>query len=202
VATTDRGRERLQLEQHIRHHLRVVADRLTTADRERTAAIAAAHRRGLSVRQIAAAVRLSSARVHQLLHAPALETSLLVAAVREAGPAAAMPNSDAPLPAAAALLRECTDWLERLDLGEAVSVNLREASEVATEYVAVDKTQVRDVLLRLARDLEDLARGSETLKMGPATSRQERLADLVPAPRRLSPYEERLQLRRQLGFEP
>ena len=84
MVVTDRGRERFQREQQIRQHLRVVADRLTTADRERTATIAAAHRQGLSVRQIAAAVRLSSARVHQLLHAPASETNVLAAAPWEA----------------------------------------------------------------------------------------------------------------------
>jgi len=111
-------------------------------------------------------------------------------------------GSDAPVAAAAALLRECTDWLERLDRGELVTVNLHEPSEVTTEFVAVDKAQVRFVMQRLARDLEDLAAGSETLKTQSATSRQDRLADLAPAPLRLSPYEERLQLRRQLGLDP
>ena len=62
--------KRLQREQQVRHSLRVAADRLESAEQERVANIAAAHQAGLSVRQIAAAVRLSPARVHQLLHAP------------------------------------------------------------------------------------------------------------------------------------
>src|SRR3954447_5007125 len=82
--------------------------------------------------------------------------------------------------------------LNGLDRGELVTVNLHEPSEVATEFVAVDKAQVRHVLHRLARDLEDLALESESLKTGLATSRQERLADLAPTPPRLSPHEERI----------
>jgi hypothetical protein len=202
VVVTDRCREGFQREQQIRQHLRVVADRLTTADRERTATIAAAHRQGLSVRQIAAAVRLSSARVHQLLHAPASETSALATAAWAGGPTAAATESDAPVAAVTALLRECSDWLERLDRGEVVSVNLHGPSEVATDYVAVDKVQVRHVLQRLARDLEDLAAGHQTLRPRQAISRQELLADLAPAPPRLSPHEERVRLRRQLGLDP
>jgi len=202
VHTRDQARDRLEREQRIRQRLRVAAERLNTAEWERTVAIAAAHRQGLSVRQIAAAVRLSSARVHQLLHAPASETGVLVTAVREGGPTAAATESDGPLAAAAALLRECTDWLERLDRGELVTVNLHEPSEVATEFVAVDKAQVRHVLHRLARDLEDLAIESESLKTGLATSRQERLADLAPTPPRLSPHEERIRFRQQLGLDP
>ena len=97
VSTTDRDRVRFERQQHLRQHLEVVADRLVTADRERTAAIAVAHRQGLSVRQIATAVRLSSARVHQLLHAPVLETSVLVAAMRESVPTGAMTESRAPV---------------------------------------------------------------------------------------------------------
>ena len=42
--------------------------------------------------------------------------------------------------------RECTDWLERLDRGEQVVVNLRVPRENATENVADDRPQVRQVL--------------------------------------------------------
>ena len=83
-----------------------------------------------------------------------------------------------------------------------MTVNLRETSELVAEHVAVDQSQVRQVMLRLARDLEDLAAGSGTSREGPGLIRQERLADLAPAPPRLSPYEERLQLRRRLGLDP
>src|SRR5216684_4980609 len=70
VDAREQWRERLQREQPVRDSLRVAADRLESAEQERVANIAAAHHAGLSVRQIAAAVRLSPARVHQLLHTP------------------------------------------------------------------------------------------------------------------------------------
>jgi hypothetical protein len=50
--------------------LRFAAERLDSAEEDRVVNVAAADQAGLSVRQIAAAVRLSPARVHQLLHAP------------------------------------------------------------------------------------------------------------------------------------
>ena len=83
-----------------------------------------------------------------------------------------------------------------------MTVNLHVPSQVAPEYIAVDNVQVRQVLQRLARDLEDLAAGSEILEEAPAPSRQERLAALAPVPPRLSPHEERVRLRRQFGLDP
>jgi hypothetical protein len=97
-------------------------------------------------------------------------------------------------------VRECSHWLERLDRGELVAVNLREPSELVTEHVPVDRAQVGQVLRRIARDLEGLAAHSGVQREGPGLSRRERLADLVPKPPRLSPREERAQLRRQLGL--
>src|SRR5216683_643270 len=44
-------------------------------------------------------------------------------------------GSGGPLTTTTALLRECIDWLERLERGEVVAVNLSEASERKTEYV-------------------------------------------------------------------
>ena len=83
-----------------------------------------------------------------------------------------------------------------------MTVNLHEPSQVAPEYIAVDNAQVRRVLQRLARDLEDLAAGSEIPQDAPAPSRQERLADLAPVAPRLSPHEERVRLRQQFGLDP
>src|SRR6266568_6675504 len=79
VDAPEQWRERLQREQQVRHSLRVAADRLESAEQERVANIAAAHRAGLSVRQIAAAVRLSPARIHQLLHAPVSSSAVRAA---------------------------------------------------------------------------------------------------------------------------
>jgi hypothetical protein len=202
VDAPEQWRERFQQEQQVRHALRIVADRLEAAEAERIAAIAAAHRVGLSVRQIAAAVRLSPARVHQLLHTPASATDTPAAMVWAGGPTQAGAEADARLAATAALLRECSEWLERLDRHEFVAVNLGEPTELQTEYVPVDRAQVCHVLRRIARELEGLAAGSGTQTEGPALTRRERLADLVPTPPRLSPREERAQLRRQLGLDP
>jgi hypothetical protein len=99
-------------------------------------------------------------------------------------------------------VRECSYWLERLDRGELVAVNLREPGELPTEYVPVGRAQVRQVLQRIARDLEDLVASSAAQSVGAGLSRREQLADLVPEPRRLSPREERAELRRQLGLDP
>ena len=107
-----------------------------------------------------------------------------------------------PLPPTTALLRECIDWLERLERGELVAVTLSEASERETEYVPVDHAQVRLVLQRIAQDLEGQVAGSGSQQEGPGTSRRNRLADLVPKPGPLSPWEERAQLRRQFGLDP
>jgi hypothetical protein len=89
-----------------------VAKRLETAELDRIVAIAAAHRAGLSVRQIAAAVRLSPARVHQLLHAPASAMMAQMPRRREDGLTSAGDGSSVPLAATAALVRECSRWLE------------------------------------------------------------------------------------------
>src|SRR6266851_4167565 len=82
VDAPEQWRERLQREQQVRHSLRVAADRLESAEQERVANIAAAHQAGLSVRQIAAAVRLSPARVHQLLHAPVSSSAVRATTMR------------------------------------------------------------------------------------------------------------------------
>jgi hypothetical protein len=191
-----------QGEQQVRQSLRSVAERLETAELDRIVAIAAAHRAGLSVRQIAATVRLSPARVHQLLHTPASAMNAQMPRLGEVGSTSAGDGSSVPLAATAALVRECSRWLAQLDRGELVAVNVREPSELPAEYVPVDRAQVRQVLQRIARDLEDLATRNGAQSDRTDNSRRERLADLLPQPRRLSPREERAQLRRQLGLDP
>jgi hypothetical protein len=99
-------------------------------------------------------------------------------------------------------LRECTEWLDRLDREEFVAVNLSEATDRQTEYVVADRAQVRHVLQEIAREIEGLAAGSTPANDVPGSSRRERLASLLPKPARLSPHEERAQLRRQFGLEP
>ncbi len=203
VDAPEQWRERLQREQHVRHSLRVAADRLESAEQERVANIAAAHQAGLSVRQIAAAVRLSPARVHQLLHAPVSSAAVRATTMRwDSSATQAGAGSRVPLAGIAALVRECTEWLDRLDREEFVAVNLREATDPQTEYVAAHRAQVHQVLQEIAGEIEGLAAGGTPANNASGASRRERLASLLPKPARLSPREERAQLRRQFGLEP
>src|SRR5439155_7482605 len=111
VDASEQWRERLQREQQVRHSLRVAADRLESAEQERVANIAAAHQAGLSVRQIAAAVRLSPARVHQLLHAPVSASAVRTTTMRwDSSATQACAGSRVPLGGSRALLRHGTDW--------------------------------------------------------------------------------------------
>jgi hypothetical protein len=203
VDAPEQWRQRLQREQQVRHSLRVAADRLESAEQERVANIAAAHQAGLSVRQIAAAVRLSPARVHQLLHAPVSSAAVRATTMRwDSSATQASAGSRVPLVGIAALVRECTEWLARLDREEFVAVNLREATDPQTEYVAADRAQVHQVLQEIAGEIEGLAAGSTPANDEPGGSRRQRLASLLPKPARLSPREERAQLRRQFDLEP
>jgi len=194
--------ESVKRERAVRDGLCLIADRLEAAEVDRHVAIAAAHQAGLSVRQIAAAVRLSPARVHQLLHAPMSTSAMSAAAVWENAVTKVGVASGDPMTAAAALLRECIGWLERLERNEFVALNLNDATERETEYVPVDHAQVRLVLQLIAKELEGDASGGVSGRKAEMTSRRERLADLLPEPVRLSPWQERAQLRRQLGLDP
>src|SRR6266852_787500 len=188
VDTPEQWRARLQRQQQVRHSVRVAAERLESAEQERVVNIAAAHHAGLSVRQIAAAVRLSPARVHQLLHAPVSSAAVLATTMRWDNSATqANAGSRVPLAGIAALLRECTEWLDRLDREEFVTVNLREATDPQPEYVAADRAQVRQVLLKIAGEIEGLDAGSTPANDAAGASRRELLASLLPKLARLSP---------------
>src|SRR5712691_4355332 len=177
VDAPEQWRERLQREQHVRHRLRAAAERLESAEQERVANVAAAHQAGLSVRQIAAVVRLSPARVHQLLHAPVSAAAVRATTMRwDSTATQAGAGSGGPLAGIAALLRECTEWLDRLDREEFVAVNLSEATDRQTEYVVADRAQVRQVLQEIAGEIESLAAGSTPANDKPVGSRRQRLA--------------------------
>ena len=199
----EQWRERFQREQLVRHCLRAAAERLESAEQERVVNIAAAHQTGLSVRQIASAVQLSPARVHQLLHAPVSSSAVRATTMRwDSSATQTGASSGLRLGSIAALVHECTEWLDRLDREEFVAVNLREATDPQTEYVAVDRAQVHQVLQEVAGEIEGLAAGSTPGNDEPGDSRRQRLASLLLKPARLSPREERAQLRRQFGLEP
>jgi len=56
-------------------------------------------------------------------------------------------------------LRRCVDWLQRLERGENVIVNLRLDTDVETEFVSFDQPWVVCVLERMTADLHNLGLG-------------------------------------------
>jgi hypothetical protein len=54
------------------------------------------------------------------------------------------------------VLRRCTDWLQRLERGENVVVNLRPDEDFEKESVAFDRPRVVRVLERIVADLDTL----------------------------------------------
>ena len=153
-------RQRVRRERRLRERLRLAALRLEAAQTERRWAIVSVHQQGLSLRQIAAATGLGATRVHQLLREA--ETDAIPARLsrlREAGwpvPAPgegmAAPGQDtaraagetlaACLGTEAAALRECVDWLARLEREAFVAVNLRPEDDAEREYVPFDRPRV------------------------------------------------------------
>src|SRR3989442_12168467 len=98
--------------------------------------------------------------------------------------------------------------LERLERGEQVIVNLRPATEDATEYVQFDQARVRRVLARIAADLDMLTRqGPETEPdsaepfANPRTRHRQRLAEAEEQPQRgRTAKEQREALRKAFGL--
>jgi hypothetical protein len=218
--------ERVRLHRQIKNRLRTAAMRLDNAQIERTWAIVSAHEHGLSVRQIAAVTGLSSTRIHQLLTSPqSQQIPRWLSQMRElhelddpstgpAGSAEIAPqpgdnSSAAWLEAEVGALRQCIGWLEQLERGEPVVVNLRLETEGVTEFVNFDAQRIRRVLARIAADLDEVARRSSAASVD-ATAESEdalvlhrrRLAEPPEQPRRLGPYEERNALRAEAGLLP
>src|SRR5947207_5060975 len=127
METNDQFRERIQREQRLAARLRLATERLEEAQRERTWAVVEAHQSGLSIRQIAAATGLSPSRVHQLLgseEAREIPRWLSQRRDQEAAPTQGHPDLQALLAGEMDALRRCREWLERLERGEQVVVNL------------------------------------------------------------------------------
>jgi len=177
----------------------------------------AAHRAGLSIRQIAATTGLSRSRIHQLLQdneAREIPTWLSHLRTRDttvdSGKDAEPPASQARVAEEVEVLRWCLDWLERLERGEQVVVNLRPDTEDATEYVQFDQARVRRVLARIAADLDTLAcPGVEVAithpeqEIDPRARHRQRLAEPEEQPRRgRTAKEQREALRKAFGLPP
>ena len=168
MKTNDEFPERIQSEERFAARLRLVTERLEEAQRERVWAIVEAHQSGLSVRQIAAATGLSSSRVHQLLRSDeAREIPRWLGEQRrrnrpdrpgqETDRSPLHADLQALLAGELEALRRCREWLERLDRGEPVVVNLRPETDPETEHVWFDRPRVLRVLARIIADLDDLA---------------------------------------------
>src|SRR4029079_1444691 len=95
-------------------------------------------------------------------------------------------------------LRQCREWLERLERGDQVVVNLRPETDPETEYVAFDRPRVLRVLARIIADLDELAgyppSGAESQEGKNAEARRahhrRRLAEPDPPPKQLTVQEE------------
>jgi len=168
-----RTREELhQLVQHerkLKNRLQLATTRLEEAERERIWAIVAAHDAGLSIRQIAAATGLSRSRIHQLLQEQeAHEIPEWLTHLRDRGCIPGIPaDTDQHVPDASIrahitseveVLRWCMTWLEQLEQGKMVVVNLRPDTDDQTQFVQFDHARVLRVLARITSDLDELSR--------------------------------------------
>jgi hypothetical protein len=221
VATTiEQLRQRVQLERQLIARLKTANIHFTEAQVERIWAIISAHQAGLSIRKIAGATGLSSSRIHQLLNAPEAKEipvwlSQLLQSSRGSGgkKKAERPESETEIRSCLAreveVLRRCTDWLQRLEHGENVVVNLRPDEDVETEFVAFDRSRVVRVLERIAADLDTLSMvpnnphaDKESNHHDPRARHRHELAEPAPKPKELSHREQRTALRAALGLPP
>jgi hypothetical protein len=101
------------------------------------------------------------------------------------------------------------DWLQRLERGENVVVNLRPDEDVETEFVAFDRPRVVRVLERIAADLDTLSlvpndphADKASNHHDPRARHRYELAEPPPKPKKLSHREQRTALRAALGLPP
>jgi hypothetical protein len=165
---------------------------------------------------------LSSSRVHQLLGSgEAREIPRWLSQQRrqnrpdgppqEAARSPLDPDLKARLAGELEALRRCREWLERLDRGEMVVVNLRPETDPETENVSFDRPRVLRVLARIIAGLDELAgyppideeKGAKVEDVEARRVRhRQRLAEPETPPTRLSMREERAMLRALLDLPP
>ena len=180
METNDAFHERIQRERQLAARLRLASERLEEVQRERVWAVVEAHQSGLSIRQIASATGFSSSRVHQLLGSEeAREIPRWLSQRRdEAAPSRGHRDLRARLADELAALRRCRAWLERLERGDQVVVNLRPESDPETECVSFDRLRVLRVLARIIADLDGPAGfppiAEEDVKKGSVETRRAR----------------------------
>ena len=200
--------------------LRTANVRFSDAQTERIWAIVSAHQACLSIRRIAGALGLCSSRTHQLFTASeAKEIPVWLSQLRQSsGGYAPKEEAERPQPETkigsrlsreVEALRRCVDWLQRLERGENVIVNLRLDTDVETEFVSFDRPRVVRVLERIAADLDNLSlvpndpqADKESNQNDPQARHRRELAEPPREPKKLSPREQRTALRAELGLPP
>jgi len=208
----------VQHERKLKNRLQLATTRLEEAERERIWAIVAAHDAGLSIRKIAAATGLSRSRIHQLLQDPEVrDIPEWLTHLRDRDiHAAVQTDTDHPTPdtsirariaSEVEVLRWCLSWLEQLERGEMVVVNLRPDTDEHTEFVRFDHARVLRVLARIIADLDALAlRGAESEaehledNSDPSKQHRRRLAEPEEKPRGRTAKEQREALRKAFGL--
>jgi hypothetical protein len=208
-------------EERLMARLQQAASQVEAAEQERIWAIAAAHTAGLSIRKIAVAAGLSSSRVHQLLHThEAKQIAQPLQALSRTDGGIEEHSSPSETPALEALqqqlseegevLRWCIEWLEKLDRGESVVVNLRPPSDRRTAFVSFNQARVVQVLKRIAGTLARLSGAknpSDSLDteeglITAGVKHRQRLAEPEPQFASLSQREQRAILREKMGLPP
>src|SRR4051794_1224466 len=89
--------------------------------------------------------------------ASATALSIEATSLASARMASRLSPSSAAVASSTTALRQCRDWLRRLQRGERVIVNLRPESGPETEYVAFDGPRILRALGRIIADLAALA---------------------------------------------
>jgi hypothetical protein len=163
---------------------------------------------------------MSSSRVHQLLNAPeAKQMPVWLSQPRQSsGGSGRKKKAERPEPETeirsrlareVEVLRRCANWLQQLERGENVVVNLRPDADVETEFVAFDRPRVVRVLERIAADLDnlslvpnDLHAAKESNHPDPRARHRDELAEPSLQPKKLSHREQRTALRAALGLPP
>ena len=172
---SEQWRRGWQRESRLLERVRLAAWRREMAELERTWAIASAHAEGVSIRKIATAAGLGPTRVHAIVCDAELDG--LDAALGElrslygwSAPEDPEGSRDQELTGRELIaerlvdevhwLRDCASWIEALELGEYPPVvNLRpDADHPDRCNIVVDLDRVRRVLLRIAADIDELAR--------------------------------------------
>jgi len=220
MESSDLSKEKELKDKRASNRLRLATTRVKDAERERIWAIAKAHAEGLSIRTIAKITGLSSSRVHQLLHSDEahqipewlndLSVSLSEMELESNGQQSLLSELKQELASEGEVLRWCVEWLEKLDRGEKVVVNLRASIDPRTAYTSIDRKWVLRVLKRVAANLNRLSGNlfpteESEVESNPITAGvklRHRLAEPEPELSSLSHREQRAILREKMDLPP